>query len=118
VPDRKDVEGYVSAAWNPIVPKDSRYQPQTNPKGVRSTIWDAAKNIYGTDPTTGFALRVFDNVGVQYGLAALNADLISAAQFLDLNEHIGGYDRDDNYVSERTAGDRRLSSRPTARACS
>ena len=28
-----------------------------------------AINIYGADPKTGFALRPFDNVGVQYGLA-------------------------------------------------
>ena len=29
---------------------------------------------------------------MQYGLAALNAGVITKAQFLDLNERIGGYD--------------------------
>jgi hypothetical protein len=65
-----------------------------------------ARNIYGVDPASGFALRVFDNVGVQYGLQALNAGVISAAQFLRLNRRIGGYDRDDNYMAERSAADR------------
>jgi hypothetical protein len=61
--------------------------------------------VFGIDPTTGFALRPFDNVGVQYGLAALSSGTITAAQFLDLNERIGGYDHDFNYSSSRVAGD-------------
>jgi hypothetical protein len=44
-------------------------------------------------------------VGVQYGLAALNAGVITATQFLNLNEKIGGYDRDENYIAQRTVGD-------------
>src|SRR5207245_8066403 len=51
------------------------------------------------------SLRPFDNVGVQYGLAALNSGAITRQQFLDLNERIGGYDQDANYVDSRTAGD-------------
>lgn len=57
------------------------------------------------NPATGAALRPYDNVGVQYGLHALNAGTITAAQFLDLNERIGGYDDDANYVPGRTVGD-------------
>src|SRR5262249_35210162 len=68
-------------------------------------IFDAARNIYGVDPDTGAALRPFDNVGVQYGLNALNAGIITPKQFLDLNERIGGVDRDSNYIARRTAGD-------------
>ena len=37
-----------------------------------------------------------DNVGVQYGLEALNAKMITVDQFLDLNAKIGGYDIDGN----------------------
>lgn len=107
VPHRKDMVEYPSAAWNPVVPERLRYHPVTRPKGARPTIWDVAKNVYGTDPATGFAWRVFDNVGVQYGLNALNAGLISPAQFLDLNRDIGGYDRDNNFVSNRTIGDQK-----------
>src|SRR5439155_13708938 len=47
----------------------------------------------------------FDNVGVQYGLRALNARAISTADFLKLNEKIGGFDQDANYVAARSAGD-------------
>ena len=68
-------------------------------------MFDASINIYGADPKTGFALRPFDNVGVQYGLAALKAGTITPAQFLDLNEQIGGFDQDANYVPSRSVGD-------------
>src|SRR5262249_10232307 len=86
VPHRIDVEGYVSAVWSPNVPMSMRYDPIANPEGARPTIWDVSRNIYGIEPTTGAALRVFDNVGVQYGIASLNAGLITKMQFLDLNE--------------------------------
>jgi hypothetical protein len=59
-------------------------------------------NVYGVDPHTGFARRPIDNVGIQYGLKALNAGTISFEQFVDLNNRIGGYDIDGNYVSQRT----------------
>ena len=62
----------------------------TNPSGARPTVFDASRNIYGVDRATGFALRPFDNAGVQYGLKALNEGVISTTQFLDLNERIGG----------------------------
>jgi hypothetical protein len=105
VPDRVDIEGYQSARWNAAVPSELRYDPVKNPRGARPTIFDAARNIYGVNPANGAALRPFDNVGVQYGLNALNAGIVTPAQFLALNEKIGGYDQDANYVASRTAGD-------------
>lgn len=105
VPGRDDLPGYKSAVWNDVVPTDVRYDPKTNPKGARPTLYDHARNIYGADPATGFARRTYDNVGVQYGLAALNAGQITADQFLDLNERIGGFDADLNYVAARAVGD-------------
>jgi hypothetical protein len=105
VPERTDLEGYQSARWNAAVPQEKRYHPAANPRGARPTIFDAARNIYGVDPATGFALRPFDNTGVQYGLNALKAGAITIAQFLDLNERIGGVDHDSNYVVQRTKGD-------------
>ena len=57
-------------------PTRVRYDPQRNPKGVRCTLQDATRNIWGTDPATGFAPRPYDNVGVQYGLQALNGGTI------------------------------------------
>ena len=105
IPGRADIKGYNSAVWSDLVPKNLRYDPKSNPKGLRPTIFDVARNVYGVDPKTGFALRTFDNVGVQYGLAALNAGTITPDQFLDLNEGIGGYDQDDDYVTSRAVGD-------------
>ena len=105
VQGRADAPNYVSAPWNPAVPQALRYDPDTRTKGARPTVYDAAANIYGRDPETGFARRPFDNVGVQYGLKALHAGTISPAQFLDLNAQIGGYDQDANYVANRSRGD-------------
>jgi hypothetical protein len=105
VPGRDDIKGYNSAVWSDLVPKALRYDPKTNPRGLRPTTFDVSRNVYGVDPKTGFALRSFDNVGVQYGLHALNSKLITPDQFLDLNQDIGGYDQDDNYVPNRVAGD-------------
>lgn len=104
VPGRVDVERYRSASWNDVVPAALRYHPTENPDGARPTVYDAAVNIYGSATTTGFALRPFDNVGVQYGLGALSSGVISVGQFLDLNERIGGYDQDANYVPQRSDG--------------
>jgi hypothetical protein len=116
VPGRVDITGYVSGVWaatgsdvyplNPPqpVPAALRYDPITNPKGSRPTTFDVSRNVYGVDPETGFALRTFDNTGVQYGLGALNSGAISTTQFLDLNQNIGGFDQDDNYVSSRSVG--------------
>jgi len=105
VPGRQDIEGYRSAVWNDAVPKALRYDPATNPKGARPTVFDEAHNVYGINPSTGAALRPYDNTGVQYGLNALNAGVITPAQFIELNEKIGGVDQDDNYTTARAVGD-------------
>ncbi|HEX3917702.1 MAG TPA: DUF6351 family protein [Caulobacteraceae bacterium] len=105
VPHRDDAPGYKSAVWNPVVPAALRYDPTTNPHGARPTIYDAGRNVYGVDARTGFGLRTFDNVGVQYGLAAVRAGAITPDQFLDLNARIGGLDQDANYVAPRSIGD-------------
>lgn len=97
--------GYNSAVWNAAVPTALRYHPVDNPGGARPTVFDVARNVYGVDSATGFARRPFDNVGVQYGLEALNAGIIGKHQFLDLNERIGGFDQDSSFVPNRTAGD-------------
>ncbi len=78
------------------------YDPVTNRTGARCTIHDVSVNTFGRDPLTGFARRPLDNVGIQYGLAALKAGKITAAQFLDVNEGVGGYDIDGNLIAQRT----------------
>ena len=105
VPGRVDLPGYRSAVFNPAVPVELRYHPANNPTGLRGTVFDWESKIATVDPRTGFARRPFDNVGVQYGLRALNSGAISKEQFLHLNENIGGYDQDANYVPERSVGD-------------
>ena len=87
------------------VPGEKRYDAVSNPRGVRCTVYDHTVNVYGRDPATGFALRPLDNVGIQYGLGTLNASGISVDQFLDLNEKIGGFDRDATIVPQRTVAD-------------
>lgn len=78
------------------------YDPQSNPDGVRCTLPDINVNMLGTDPVTGFAQRPLDNVGVPYGLGALEDGVISVDEFLDLNANIGGYDIDGNIITGRT----------------
>lgn len=81
------------------------YDPVKNPKGARCTMQEMRANIYGRDPKTGFARKPQDNVGWQYGLAALNSGAISVDEFLELNEKIGGNDIDGNFIAARAVGD-------------
>ena len=90
-----------------IVPAETIYHPETNPTGVRCSLADHLVKQIGVDPATGFARAPFDNTGVQYGLGALEAGVIDVDQFLDLNEHIGGFDRDGLPRPERSVGDPR-----------
>jgi hypothetical protein len=83
------------------LPKDSIYDRNTNPKGVRCDLYDNEINVFGGNSPTGVALRPLYNVGVQYGLVAFNAGKISFQQFIELNETIGGYDDDGNIVAKR-----------------
>ncbi len=77
----------------------------TSLSGVRATVYDHTVNVYGLVPGTSMARRPLDNVGVQYGLAALNAGQIEFQQFLDLNRDIGGFDLDLNHVPDRHRAD-------------
>lgn len=102
----QDATGSVPGrGFDPAVPLALRYDPVTNPTGARGTVWDSNVSSIGRDPQTGFARSVYDNVGVQYGLKALNTGAITKAEFLDLNEKIGGRDVDGNIVPHRSQGD-------------
>lgn len=93
------------------IPENARYHPVSNPEGARCSIYDGMRNIFGeknypeVDTAREFAKAPHDNVGVQYGLVALNAGEIDKALFLDLNEKIGGWDIDVNSRAERTVAD-------------
>jgi hypothetical protein len=105
-PVHADGHGFAQAApCDPIVPANLVYDPVINPHGVRCSIYDNEVNGYGRDPGTGFGRRPLDNVGVQYGLQAFNAGILTAEQFLELNEKVGGYDNDGRLVHTRTVSD-------------
>jgi hypothetical protein len=74
-------------------------------KGVRCTYQDNMVNVFGIDPKTGSARNPFDNVGVQYGLKALNDGKITFAQFLDINTRVGGLDINGKLMPQRMVGD-------------
>ncbi len=69
-------------------------------EGVEWTHAGDAVNVYGTDPQTGYARNPWDNVGVQYGLEAVAAGEITAAEFLDLNAQVGSWKEPDEMVEE------------------
>ncbi|HEY1077730.1 MAG TPA: DUF6351 family protein, partial [Fontimonas sp.] len=81
------------------------YDAQTNPQGARCTVQDYQIALWGRRTQDGFANRPYDNVGVQYGLQALEQGLISVEQFVDLNEKIGGIDIDWNFQPQRSEAD-------------
>ena len=94
-----------------------RYDPKTNPGGVRCSVADMAINVFGPRPPSdwsanerklghGFAGVPVDNVGVQYGLSALNGLQITPDQFIDLNAKIGGLDIDINPTAARITATR------------
>jgi hypothetical protein len=62
-------------------------------------------HTFGIDPKTGFARSPWDNVGIQYGLVALNAGTITMDQFVDINARIGGRDVSGKIVAQREVGD-------------
>jgi hypothetical protein len=95
----------TNAAGCALNDKSKIYHPVTNPKGARCTMQEMRVNIYGRDPKTGFARKPTDNIGLQYGLVALNRGALSVDEFLELNEKIGGNDVDGNFIPERSVGD-------------
>src|SRR3954449_6795124 len=129
-----DVQGHISIAnsqvsdsaqFHVVVPTDKckgvsdqqRYEPNTNPGGVRCSIADAAINVFGPRVPAvwspqekkvghGFAGLPVDNVGVQYGLGALRSGKITPAQFVDLNVKLGGADIDTNTIPGRIEANR------------
>jgi len=79
--------------------------PALKAQGVRCTYQDNMVHTFGIDPKTGFARSPWDNVGIQYGLQALNDGKITMDQFLDINTRIGGHDATGKIVAQRQVGD-------------
>ena len=120
-------EGLFKSALNPenpcpgtVAPRagdpSTRYDAATNPKGVRCSVLDLLVNQLGRRPRSvwtpqekaaghGFGGLPFSNVGVLYGLAELRSGAITPAQFVDLNQKIGGLDVDERPTAARIKGD-------------
>jgi hypothetical protein len=100
----------------PNLPAADEYNAQTNPAGDRCSIFDLNKNLLGLRRPSvwspaekeighGFTGLPIDNVGVEYGLQALQEAEITPGQFADLNAYIGGADTDLNPVPNRLVAD-------------
>jgi uncharacterized tannase-like protein DUF6351 len=89
------------------IPVSARYDPVTKPNGVKCSAAEQLVNQLGRNPKTGFVRSTLDNVGVQYGLAALASGAISPEQFVSLNQGIGGYDVAGKPVAQRSQADPR-----------
>ena len=117
--------GSSSSVFNAVIANAEKYSPvnvvttapmgvlpappvsilPANPKGLRPNVFDHNKNTLGVDPVTGFGRSFTSNVGVQYGLNALNTGQITMAQFIDMNKNIGGSDIDGNLSPARMQAD-------------
>ena len=91
----------ATGSCNPTIPLADQWSP-TNPDGIICNSDEQIVNQLGIDPATGFPNSPLDNVGVQYGLAALDSGAISPAQFATLNASIGGMDFTGAPVPQRT----------------
>jgi hypothetical protein len=96
---RARVEG-CSGPVAEMIEKD----PALKARPPRCTVQDNLANVFGRLPS-GAARNPYDNVGVQYGLKALNDGAITMAQFIDINTRIGGHDADGKIVAARQVGD-------------
>jgi hypothetical protein len=90
----------------PGLSSDQVFDEKTNPKGVRCSLQDYMVNVFGKRASDGYAQRPADNVGVEYGRKALQAGTITAAQFVDVNAKIGGFDINYNETPKRVEADR------------
>ncbi|MBC6457394.1 DUF6351 family protein [Actinomadura sp. HBU206391] len=95
----------ATESCNAAIPVSVRWDPVTNPNGVKCNSTEQLVNQIGRDPKTGFVRSPLDNTGVQYGLAALKAGTITPAQFTALNAGVGGMDHTGKPVPQRTVAD-------------
>ena len=84
--------GLLPLAMNPTFGSESNWDLLGDQvDDIERTHWDDVREVYGTDPDTGFARVPWDNVGVQYGLQALRDGDITPEQFLEVNAEVGSW---------------------------
>ena len=89
-------------------PRSSGTRRATRPASAAASPTSCARSSASRSrPTrrTGKGRLAVDNVGVQYGLLALQRGEITPEQFADLNAKVGGIDIDGNFIPQRTAAD-------------
>ena len=87
----------LASTCGPGFPAGLVYDPVLRPDGIRCDLLDHEANRIGTFiDTDGVrkANKIYDNVGIQYGLRALGAGTITAEEFVQVNEGIGSYSAD------------------------
>lgn len=84
------------------LPASMVYDPVSNPGGARCNAWSWAESIWGKVAGQAAAKDTRDNTGVQYGLKALQAGIITGEEFVTLNEIAGGTDADTNPTTTRS----------------
>jgi hypothetical protein len=112
LPERVAADGTITQLTTPVdncgLPASMVYDPVNNPNGARCTAQDHAVSVWGTiddgvHPKHAPSTR--DNVGVVYGLKALQSGAITPAEFVTVNENIGGADFDVNRTTTRSVAD-------------
>lgn len=94
--------GLTPLSMNPHygrVPEQEKMQPPELMQEVQWTHYDDLRNIYGLDEA-GRPRVPWDNVGVQYGLAALRDGAITPEEFLRVNALVGGWKHPSEMVQE------------------
>ena len=97
----------ATESCNPAIPAAVIWNPVSNPDGVKCSAFEQFVTQLGRNPRTGFVRSVLDNIGVQYGLAALRSGALTPAQFALLNAGIGGQDTTGAPSPQRTEADPR-----------
>lgn len=92
-----------TAGCDPAIDAGQVYDAATG-AGIRCTYQDLNANQLGRDDL-GRGIRPLDNLGVQYGLGALNAGSIDLDEFVALNDGIGGFDEDGAPQADRHEAD-------------
>jgi hypothetical protein len=90
---------------DPVVSDAVSKDPALSASPPRCTYTDNMIHTFGIDPKTGYARSPWDNVGIQYGLVALNSGAITMDQFIDINTRIGGQDANGKITPNRQVGD-------------
>ena len=94
--------GLTPLALNPLWAPDFDGTERMDTDELAQTHWthpEDLRNIYGVRPD-GYARLTWDNVGVQYGLQALNDGNITPGEFLDVNANVGSWKEPGDMVQE------------------